>query len=99
MKVINLYCGPGGGKSTGAAKLFAHLKQQDKNVELVTEFAKQLTWQNRQVDLSNQIYVFAKQHSKLFHLEDEVDVVVTDSPLLLSLIYRPIVTGKHVDLV
>ena len=39
LKVINLYGGPGTGKSTTAAALFALIKREGYNVELVTEFA------------------------------------------------------------
>ena len=38
--LISLYSGPGSGKSTGAAWIFAKLKLAGVNAELVTEFAK-----------------------------------------------------------
>lgn len=38
--VVNLFGGPGSGKSTGAAYVFARLKMLGYNAELVTEFAK-----------------------------------------------------------
>lgn len=44
MIVVNLYGGPGVGKSTGAAYVFARLKEAGVVAELVTEFAKDLTW-------------------------------------------------------
>ncbi len=43
--VVNLLGGPGSGKSTTAADVFARLKWQDINCELVTEFAKDLVWE------------------------------------------------------
>lgn len=89
MKVINLFGGPGSGKSTSAALIFAHLKQQEKRVELVTEFAKQLTYDKRFNALKRQAYVFAKQLYKLESLYGEVDLVVTDSPIILSSVYAP----------
>ena len=45
MKVINLFAGPGTGKSTTAAGLFYKMKSKGYMVELVTEFAKDLVYQ------------------------------------------------------
>ena len=74
--------------STGAAYVFSMLKMQGINVELVTEFAKDKTWESNFVALSNQAYVFGKQYYKISRCADQVDVIVTDSPLLLSTIYN-----------
>ena len=88
MKVINLFGGPGCGKSTMAAAVFTYMKFKGHNVELVTEYAKDLVWDNRLEDmLDQQEYIFAKQNHRLHRLRDHVDYVVTDSPLLLSTIY------------
>lgn len=87
MIVVNLFAGPGAGKSTMAARVFSELKELGYNSELVTEFAKDLTWQGSMKALDNQLYVFAKQYHRLWRLVDNVDIVVTDSPILLSLIY------------
>lgn len=86
--VINLFGSPGAGKSTGAAWLFAQLKMRNINAELVTEFAKDKTWENNAVALSCQEYVFGKQSYKLARCRDYVDVIVTDSPLPLGIIYN-----------
>lgn len=86
--VVNLFAGPGAGKSTTAAAVFALLKLHGVNCELITEFAKDLTWEQRYKTLKNQLYIMAKQHHRMWRLKDEVDVIVTDSPLMLSLIYR-----------
>ena len=93
MKVINLYGGPGCGKSTTAAFLFGYMKLRGYNIELVTEYAKDLVWDNRLEDmLDQQEYIFAKQNHRLHRLRGKVDYVVTDSPLLLSTIYPSAVT-------
>lgn len=88
MRVINLFAGPGAGKSTTAAGLFHSMKLDKFNVELVTEYAKDLTWDERWGTLDDQLYVFAKQHNRLYRLRDKVDYVVTDSPLLVGLMYK-----------
>lgn len=88
MIVINLFGGPGVGKSTVAAGLFYRLKQAGFNAELVTEYAKDLTWESREEALQNQPSVLGEQHARLWRLRDKVDVVVTDSPLLLTVFYN-----------
>ena len=85
--VVNLFGGPGSGKSTTAAGVFSMLKLHGINVELVTEFAKDLTWESRHRALENQYYIWGKQYHKLFRVKHQVEVIVTDSPLLLSLLY------------
>ncbi|MFM7009146.1 MAG: AAA family ATPase [Betaproteobacteria bacterium] len=87
MKVINLFAGPGAGKSTTAAALFASMKRAGHKVELVTEYAKELTWDGRANVLEDSLYVLAKQNRKLSRLAGQVDYVVTDSPLPISLAY------------
>lgn len=89
MKVINFFGGPGSGKSTTAAGVFHEMKMQGYSVELVTEYAKDVTWDKRFDLLEDQTYVFAKQNRRLARLKDQVEWVVTDSPLPLSLLYMP----------
>lgn len=86
--VINLAGAPGAGKSTGAAKLFCELKMLGINCELVGEFAKDKTWEHNSTALSCQEYVFGKQSYRLARCRNEVDVIITDSPLPLTLIYN-----------
>lgn len=86
--LISLYSGPGSGKSTGAAWIFAKLKLAGVNAELVTEFAKDKVWEKNEKALANQAYVFGKQYFRLSRLEGEVECVVTDSPLLLGVMYN-----------
>lgn len=87
MKVINLFGGPGCGKSTTAAGLFHLMKLEDYNVELVTEYAKDMTWEERHNILQDQLYITAKQNRRLLRLQDKVEWIVTDSPLILGLNY------------
>lgn len=89
-KVINFYGGPGTGKSTMAAMTFAELKFRGHNTELIPEYAKDATWEKRGEKIfASQDYIFGKQHFRLSRVAPEVDFTVTDSPLLLSLVYIP----------
>lgn len=85
--VVNLFGAPSAGKSTLAAGVFSALKHKGVNCELVQEFAKDLVWEGSIAPLNHQLYVFAQQWWRMKRLEGKVDVIVTDSPLLLSLFY------------
>ena len=87
--VVQLFGGPCAGKSTTRAGVFHKLKLQGLNVEEVTEYAKELTWEKRHVALGCQAYVFGKQYRNVERLLGQVQVVVTDSPVLLSAVYAP----------
>jgi adenylate kinase family enzyme len=99
--VVNLTGAPGAGKSTGAAKIFTELKQRGINCELVGEFAKDKTWEHNTTALNCQEYVFGKQSYRLARCRDDVDVIVTDSPLPLGLIYNtnPALSSSFTDVV
>lgn len=87
--VINLFAGPGAGKSTTASKVFAGLKDRGVSAELALEFAKELTWEKRYGAMACQPYLFGEQLYRVQRLVDNpgVEAVVTDSPLLLSIVY------------
>lgn len=94
--VVNLFAGPGAGKSTGAAFLFAFLKLFKVNVELVTEFAKELAWEGDKEFMSrNQLYITGQQVRRMNRLVGKVDVIITDSPIEMAAFYTEEPTLKQ----
>lgn len=87
LKVINLFAGPGAGKSTLRAGLFFKLKSLGVSCEEVTEYAKDLTWDKNTSALSDQLFILANQNRRLQRLQGKVEWVISDSPLLLNLNY------------
>jgi len=88
MLVVNLFGGPGVGKSTLAAQVYGELSKLGHSVELVSEYAKDCIWSDCQGLLQDQLLVAANQNHRTFRLEGKVDIVVTDSPSLMGIVYR-----------
>lgn len=87
--VINIFGGPGIGKSTLAAQIYTELKKRHINIEYIPEFPKELVYEERLLTLTDQIYVFAQQHHKIWTAARHNQLVVTDSPIVLSTVYNP----------
>ena len=89
--IVNLFAGPGAGKSTCAWRLAGELTRQGLRVEYVPEYAKELVWDNRMDlldgSLEHQRIIFEEQNHRIQRLVGKVDVVVTDSPILFSVLY------------
>ena len=85
--IVNLVAGPGAGKSTTAAKVFSLLKENDINCELIREFAKDLSWIKDFKTLGDQYFVTGTQHYRQYMVDGQVDVMITDSPLIVGLLY------------
>jgi len=87
MLVINLWGGPGAGKSTIAAELFVSLRRaKTVNVELTNEFATELCFENAKENLKDQVYLLGNQWHRLWRLDKRaVQVAICDSPLGLGI--------------
>ncbi len=87
--VISLIGGPGTGKSTTMAGTFFELKSRGVTAEMASEWFKGKVWEGTaQVLAKDQLYVTAKQNHELLRLMNTgVQVVISDCPLILSLIY------------
>lgn len=86
--VINFLGEPSTGKSTAAAYTFAQLKKRGVNCEYVSEYAKDKVYEECDAIFAHQEYIFGKQSYKMARVADKVDVVITDSPLILSAVYN-----------
>lgn len=87
--VVNIFGGPDAGKTTNMLLVAGWLKRQQVKVEFSDEWIKSKVYEKSPYPFKDQIYTFAKQRKKLMERLDEkrLNVVITDSPLLLSAVY------------
>jgi hypothetical protein len=87
--IVNLFAGPGAGKSSMTFALLAKLKAMGVNCEGSFEYAKTGEWEGRTGKIREaQFYIAAKQHFRQHVLDGEVQVVVCDGPILLGIVYQ-----------
>lgn len=86
-KIINFYGGPSCGKTSKMLGVAAWMKEKRLNVEIAPEFVKFPVWEEHSSLIDNQLVLFAEQNRLLYSLLGKVDYVITDSPLLLSMVY------------
>jgi nicotinamide riboside kinase len=82
--VINLFGGPGIGKTTLAARLFVALKLKNIEAACPEEYAKIALWQGRDSLLDHQLILIGQTWDTVSTLSNKVDVIILDSPILLS---------------
>lgn len=86
---INIWGGPGTGKSIVAAQLFSDLKLSRISCEMVREYAKELTWSG-QIHIHEQLEISAEQHRRQASLQGKADIVVTDAPVPQGVLFAPL---------
>ena len=85
--VVNLIGGPGIGKTTLFHHIIGNLKEKGLEVEMAAEYVKDLVWEESFKKIENQLHILGRQHNRLFRVNGKVQVIVTDSPLLNSIVY------------
>lgn len=87
-RIINLFGGPGSGKSTVTSGLFYEFKKRNISCDNPYEFPKQVAWEENSSQINDQLYIFANQHRGIVRSYGKVDFIILDSPILLSLAYK-----------
>lgn len=94
-KIINIFSGPGAGKSMFCMEFLAEMKKIGCNkrftCEYVSEAAKEYVWtESPLMDGSekHQLILLGEQLHKLERLNGNVDYIITDSPLILNALYN-----------
>lgn len=95
---INFYAGPGGCKSTLAAKVFAELRSRRYKVEHVIEWIKLWAILGIKPESYDQLYILGNQVYEEDARLHKVPVIVTDSPILLNTAYSTFYGFRHAGL-
>jgi len=96
-KLINLFGGPGIGKSSIASGITYKLKKKHISCNNPYEFPKLLAWDKNNEAIKDQLYVLANQHRGIAQSYGKVDYIVIDSPIMFSLIYKTFYSTGYPD--
>lgn len=86
--LINIFGSPKSGKTTMMAAITVNLKLQGIKCEMATDYPKEILYEERFSLLKRQLYILAKQEKRIHDLYKFSDVVITDCPILHSLVYN-----------
>lgn len=86
-KVVNFFGGPGCSKSITTADVYSKIRWNGINAEIALEYAKELVFAKDLGKLQNQVYITGQQLQRLIRLNGQVEIIVCDSPVLLSTFY------------
>lgn len=105
-KIINIFGGPGSGKSIFCMELLSNMKKLNTNkpftVEYVSEAAKNYVWTNSKIingSEKNQTILLGEQLHKLEILNNNIDFIITDSPLFLNALYNKECTYEYEQII
>ena len=97
--VINAFGGPGAGKSTACFHIVEELKKKGYVVEYVSEYAKDLVWEENFTLLDgseeHQFEILKEQMHRIDRLYGKVDFIVTDASILLNAVYNRELTPEY----
>jgi hypothetical protein len=85
-KIVGFIAGPSAGKSTLALELAGWMKRERLNVEYVSEYPKDLAWENSTL-FDDQLHILGEQWRRFYRLIGQVEWIVTDSPIISTLFY------------
>lgn len=86
--LLNFLGASGVGKTSLSAKVFARLKAKDIDCEYVSEYVKGWAWEGRTISPFDQFYIFGKECHNQSMLFNKVQVIISDSPVMLSTFYH-----------
>ena len=87
-RIVCFWGGPGTGKSTTSAAVFALLKKRQFDCEMNREYIKDWVWEKRGIKPGDQTYIFAKQSRReRQYIENNLDYIISDSPMALCIMY------------
>lgn len=93
---INLFGGPGYGKSSTAERLSCLLRDLGHVTELVREYSKDLHWEGR-LNSTEQFLITAEQWNRQARLQGRVPVAISDSAVQLGLLHAPETYRAHLE--
>ena len=85
--IVNIYGGPGSGKSTRANYIASALKLEGIPCEVCPEFAKEEIHRGMPENLKDQKYIFGNQQHILKKLSEIYPIIINDGALLNCIVY------------
>lgn len=93
--LLNFLGQPSSGKTSLSALVFAKLKEIGAEVEYASEYVKSWAWESRKMTPFDQYYIFGKECHNQSILFNKVDIVISDSPVMLTAFYHYFYNKKN----